>query len=229
MCSRVSESDAKGRLVNTSPAQVAARARAARRKRLQQRQTVIFGSIITVLLGAAVFAGGVWAEIIPSPLQVELKTPEPQVAPVVTQPCPPEGAMPVPFDDISVKVLNSTDTSGLGARTAEEMGSFGVQIDTIANASDLYLGSAKILVGVEYLDYGYTVADLIPDAQVSIDTRTEAIVDVVLGAGFIGVKGEDELALDPEQPIPAPSGCIVVDSGTGGEDVDEDTSEDGDE
>ncbi len=177
---------------------------------MQQRQTVIFGSIIAVLLGAALFAGAVWAEIIPAPIELELKAPEATEAPVATQPCPPEDAMPVPFDEITVNVLNSTKTGGLGARTAEDIRAFGVNVETIDNASDLYLGSAKVLVGVEYVDMAYTVADLIPDAQIVIDTRNEGVVDIILGSGFTDVRGEDELLLNPEEPIPAPSGCVPV-------------------
>src|SRR5699024_5912899 len=143
---------AKGHLVNDSPARLAARARADRRKRMQQRQTVIFGTIVAVLLASALFAGAVWAEIIPAPLNIELKTPEPEESPVVSQPCPPEDALPVPFDEITVNVLNSTKTSGLGGRTAEDIRSHGVTVETVDNATELYLGSAKILVGAEYLD-----------------------------------------------------------------------------
>lgn len=183
---------------------------------MQQRQTVIFGSIIAVLLGLALFAGAVWAEIIPAPVNIELKVPEPEESPALTQPCPPEGAHPVPFEEIAVNVLNSTKTGGLGARTAEEIGSHGVNVESVGNASDLYLGSAKILVGVEYLEIAYTVADLIPESQIVVDARTESIVDIVLGSGFTDVRPEDELRLAPEEPIPAPTGCVPVESLTGG-------------
>lgn len=177
---------------------------------MQQRQTVIFGSIIAVLLGIALFAGAVWAQIVPAPFNIEMKSPEPEVTPVVTQPCPPEGALPVPLGEITVNVLNSTETSGLGARTAESLAAHGLTVASVGNASDRYLGTAKVLAGVEFLDVAYTVADLIPDAQVVYDVRTEAIVDVVLGADFAAIGTEEERELDPDEPIPAPPGCMVI-------------------
>lgn len=213
-----------------SPTQAAARARAKRRKRLQQRQTVIFGSIIAVLLGTVLFAGVVWAGIVPSPIDVELNTPEEVEAPRVTQPCPPEGATPVPFEEISVNVLNSTNTSGLGARTGDALRNLGLTVETIGNASDTYLGSAKILVGPEYVEYAYTVAGLISDAQIVIDTRTEAFVDVVLGSGFTEVRSSEDFALDPDEPIPAPAGCMPLtepgaDDSDGTDDADDGTDD----
>lgn len=196
--------------MNDSPAKLAARARAHRRKRLQQRQTAIFGSIIAVLLGVAVFAGGVWAEIIPAPLEIELKSPAPEVVPTVSQPCPPEDAMPVAFEDITANVLNSTKTTGLGARTASDLRELGITVETIGNASEQYLGSAKILVGADDLNIAYTVADIFPDSQIVVDARTEDFVDVILGSGFTDIRSSDEFKLDPDQPIPAPEGCIPV-------------------
>lgn len=196
---------------------------------MQQRQTVIFGSVVAVLLGSALFAGAVWAEIIPPPFELELKSSEPTEPPVVTQPCPPEGATPVEFSEISVNVLNSTKTSGLGARTAEDIQAFGVNVETVDNATDLYLGSAKILVGPEYLDVGYTVADLIPDAQIVIDTRTEPFVDIVLGSGFSEVRSEDDLLLAADEPIPAPEGCVPAESEAEEDDAgEEEPTDDGD-
>lgn len=194
--------------MNDSPAQLAARARAQRRKRMQQRQTVIFGTIIAILLGAALFAGAVWAGIVPAPVNIQVKEPEAQEASMATQPCPPPDAHPVDFEDITVNVLNSTSTSGLGARTADAIREHGLNVESVDNASDLYLGSAKILVGVEYIDIAYTVGDLIPDSQIVVDARTESLVDIILGSGFTEVNSQDELSLDPKEPIPAPEGCV---------------------
>lgn len=200
---------------------------------MQQRQTVIFGSIIAVLLGVALFAGAVWAEIVPAPFTIEMKSPEPEAEPVVTQPCPPEGAFPVPLGEVSVNVLNSTETSGLGARTAESLAAHGLTVESVGNASDRYLGTAKVLAGVEYLDVAYTVADLIPGSQVVYDVRTEAIVDVVIGVDFSEINSEEERQLDPEEPIPAPSGCMVIEGldddetdGAGDSDEEEPSEED---
>lgn len=216
--------------MSESPAQSAARARAHRRKRLQQRQTVIFGSIIAVLLGVALFAGAVWAEIVPAPFTVELKTPEPEETPVVSQPCPPADALPVPMADITVNVMNSTQTVGLGARTADGIREHGVNVETIGNASELYLGAAKVLTGVEHLDAAYTVADMIPEAQIVLDARTEAIIDVVLGSGFTAVHTADELRLAPDEVIPAPANCIPIEQyiDDGADPVGEAEDDDGD-
>lgn len=202
--------------MNDSPAQQAARARAHRRKRMQQRQTVIFGSIIAVLLGVALFAGAIWAELIPAPLNIEVKAPEAERATVADQPCPPEGAVPVPFEDIDVNILNSTQTSGLGARTAEAVREFGANVGSVGNASGLYLGSAKIVTGFDSLAEAYTIADLISEAVIDIDERTEEVVDIVIGSSFTSLREAEDLVLVPEEAIPAPEGCIVV-AGTSAE------------
>lgn len=204
----------KGALVNDSPAQQAARARARRRKRMQQRQTVIFGSIIAILLGAALFGGAVWSGLVPSPINIEFKSPEDDRPPPPDQPCPPEGSMPVAFEDLSVNILNSTQTAGLGARSADDVREHGIKVESVGNAGELYLGSAKIVTGFDTLAEAYTVADLVADSVIYIDERTEDVIDIVLGSSFTDIRKTDELQLVQGEPIPAPEGCIVV-AGTG--------------
>src|SRR5690606_2527668 len=85
-----------GSAVSSIDAKRAHEAREARRRHLQQRQTVIFGSLIAGLLVIGLGAGAVWAGILPAPISIPIQSPEPDdLAPPA--PCPPEGALPVPM------------------------------------------------------------------------------------------------------------------------------------
>ncbi len=188
----------------------ALRARAARRRHLQQRQTVIFGTLIAALLVIALTAGAMWAGVLPSPVSVPLYSgggvPSPTA---ITPPCPPEDTPPVEYSEIGVNVFNGTETSGLAGRTAAQLRELGMQTGTEGNG-DEYGGVALLTTGPTGLAAAYTLASLFPSTQIALDDRSDDSVDLLLGVSYEALIPTDEVTLDPDEPIPAPEGCSPV-------------------
>lgn len=183
------------------------RHRAIRRRHLHERQAVVFGTLITAMVAAALLGLGVWFGAIPSPFNVPFATPAP---PGSDQPCPPEGALPVPYAQISVNVLNGTARSGLAAATGAELGGRGLVIVSQGNAETRHSDPALVRSGPQGVAHAYTLAAMVTGALVELDERQDATVNLVLGAAFDGLLPPEEAALDPETPLTAPENCVPI-------------------
>ncbi|WP_277050621.1 LytR C-terminal domain-containing protein [Ruania albidiflava] len=192
-----------------STQQSRARARAARRRHLQQRQTVIFGTLIAAMLVVGLAAGAMWVGILPSPFSVAIRSPEPSTS-AATVPCPPDGATFLPLEDITANVLNGTSRAGLAASTSDALSNHGITVDQESNAEAPYSGTVQIVAGAEGLAAAFTIAELFEGAVIETDSRGGATVDVVLGANFEALRAEDEIAIDPDAPIPAATDCTPL-------------------
>lgn len=189
---------------------VEARARAQRRQRLQQRQTVILGSLSLALLAAALLGAAMWADYIPNPVSAEIfdpKADEAETGPAV--PCPPANALPVEYEEIEFQVLNSTNTEGLAGQVASELEGYGLHSSGVGNAAP-YSGNVLLVTSAEALPQAYTLAALFPEPSVQLDARADASVDVVLGATFEFMNTPEEAQLDPEAPLQGLPGCRPI-------------------
>ncbi|KAE8762479.1 LytR C-terminal domain-containing protein [Georgenia thermotolerans] len=193
-----------------------ARQQALRRRRLQQRQTVIFGALITVLLVVGLVAGLMWAGAVPAPFKRSFSSASPTEQQIVT-PCPPEGATPVAFSEVLANVFNGTDRGGLAGETGQALGQLGVVVNQQANwPQGAYTGAVQIVVGPLGVTAGYSLARIFPGAVVSLDSsRGDESVDVVLGEKYDKMLAPDQIAaLDPAAPLEAPAGCTPVEAPT---------------
>ncbi|WP_127128315.1 LytR C-terminal domain-containing protein [Georgenia sp. SYP-B2076] len=191
--------------------------RAARRRHLQQRQTLVFGGLITVLAVVGLVSTAMWTGLLPAPFAREFSTAEPSDANLAI-PCVPADATPVAFSEITANVYNGTDRNGLAASSADSLTQVGVVVNQQANwPQGAYSGVVQVVVGPLGVTSGYTVARLFPSAVVSLDTsRTDETVDVVLGATYEAMLSADEIAaLDPAAPLASPEGCTPVDAPAG--------------
>lgn len=193
----------------------AARRRRARRRRLHQRQTIIFGGLLTALLVIALLALSMWRGVVPSPFSRPFSTPDPDDVAVAMTPCPPTGATPVPFGEITANVYNSTNVSGLAGQTASALSDQGIVVPSSSNYSgEDYTGTAQIITGPRGVSAAYTVAALIADSQVVLDQlRNDETIDVVLGVDF-DTALIDASELDPEAEFEAPLDCVPVPAAT---------------
>ncbi|GMA30093.1 hypothetical protein [Litorihabitans aurantiacus] len=97
--------------MTTTPTQDQAPARtgrALRRRHLLQRQTIVFGTLSVLLVGAGLAGLGVHLGILPSPVTSEFTDLEAQEEAAQFTPCPAEGALPVTYDQITANVYNGT-------------------------------------------------------------------------------------------------------------------------
>src|SRR6478609_6789033 len=172
-------------------------ARQRRRRHTRERQAVVFGVLLGGLAVAAFGAAAVYTGNVSLPfLSRDFSSPEPTGLAAVNSPCPPEGATPVPYGQVTVNVLNGTNRVGLAGDTASALASRGFVVGQQLNASQMgyttYTGTALIQFGTQGVAAGYTVAAQFDTPQLVLDTRA----DVVLVA---------------DQPFAVPEGCIALD------------------
>lgn len=187
-----------------------ARRRAERRRRVQQRQTVIFGGLVSALLVIAIVAAAVWSGMLPVPFAREFST-APGDADRST-PCPPADATTSPPNEITVNVLNGTNVSGLAASTASALVTTGVVVNREGNFTGGYEGTAQVFAGSLGLTAAYTLAAMLPEADVVLDTtNTTETVDLVLGTEFTALAPADQIRpVEPGTAITPPEGCTDV-------------------
>lgn len=176
---------------------------------MQQRQTVIFGTLIAAMLVLGLGAGAMWVGILPSPFAVAINSPDPTDAGEST-PCPPDGATFVPLSEIAANVLNGTDRNGLASTTSEALTEHGLAIGQQGNAETQFSGEARIIAGPEGLAAAFTAAQLFPDPTIEVDSREGEGIDIIVGSEFEGLRSGDEIAIDPDAEIPAAADCTPL-------------------
>ncbi|UJP40195.1 LytR C-terminal domain-containing protein [Cellulomonas palmilytica] len=186
------------------------RARALRRRHMHERQAVIFGVLLAALavvgLGsAAVYTGSLSLPFMEQEFEAE---PTPS-ATTRSYPCPPDGALPVAYGEVTVNVYNSTSTAGLAAATLKAFTDRGF-VGGEADNQPTYAGTVRIAFGQSGIASAYTVAAHVPKAEFVLDGRKGPEIDVVLGTEFKALVPADEVGLDPEKPLEAPKGCTKV-------------------
>lgn len=160
-------------------------ARAEYKKRVQQRQTVIFGSITAVLAVLLLVGTLVWTGLLPFPFNKEFSRPSAEdSAPI---PCPVEGMGPAALDTITVRVYNSSATSGLAGEVGSSLATLGVVVSETSNwGGEALPESARIYAGTEGVTSAYTLRAYFPGSTIHFDaTNNSEVVDVVLGEGWV--------------------------------------------
>jgi hypothetical protein len=179
---------------------------------MHERQAVVFGVLLAFLALAFVTAAAVYTGNLEVPWASRAFTVEP--TPTVTHNpavCPPAGALPVPAAQITTNVYNGTGTTGLAKTTGEALIERGFVVQTEANAISSYTGTARISFGITGIAQAYTLAAHVDGAELQIDTRQDATVDITLGRDFLALKAADTVGLDPNTPLVGPAGCIPFD------------------
>lgn len=130
--------------------------------------------------------------------------------PCVTVTVVPADTLPT-AGDVTTNVYNATDRSGLAAATADELKARGFIIGEVANDP-----LARTVTGVAEIRYGTggeaaatLMAFYLPGAKLVPDSRTDASIDTVLGAGFeqVAPQSDVDAALAEPSPSASPPGC----------------------
>lgn len=207
--------------------------RAKRRRRLQQRQTVIFGTIIAALVFVTGFAWLTYTGVIPSPWTRDISYPD-KLETSDEMVCPPEGAYTVDFSEITANVYNGSDQGGLATSISTNLREAGVTVDEVGNWPSIVLSDGQIQTGVSGIVAAYTIQQIFPEWQVMIDDRQTATIDVIPGHYY---SDNDSLAADDFEAgtaIEPPSACVPEedpeDGGEGDDSVpsEEELEDDGD-
>lgn len=181
------------------------------RQRLQQRQTVIFGSI-GLLLSLLLLLGLLWfTGIVPFPMNREFTAEENAQDNVV--PCIPAGTQAVENTSITVKVYNASPRTGLAATVAGKLTEHGVAVaDELNWGGETPQAPVVIYSSLGALPQAYSLARMFPTATVLLDgTTTTEVLDVVLGEDFTELRPDGEIAeLSAGQELTSPENCVTV-------------------
>jgi len=127
--------------------------------------------------------------------------------PCVTTTVRPGVVLPKP-GTVKTNVFNATTRAGLARKTANELKLRGFPIGTIANDP---LGKTLATVGeIRYGPKGKDNALLmrfyLPGTDLTLDARTDATIDVVLGAKYVAVAPQKSVNAELAKPVPVASG-----------------------
>lgn len=182
-------------------------------RRLQQRQTVIFGSI-AIVLALLMLVSMLWfSGVLPSPFSREFSS-RPDDAQSNVVPCLPEGTPSVEYSTITVNVYNASNRTGLASSISGQLIEQGITVSEQENWGGAEPGSPVVIYSSQNaLGQAYTVARMFPSAVILLDGTTETeVLDIVLGQSFGEMKPQEELAqLGPGQELTSPEDCVVVD------------------
>ena len=188
-------------------------ARAEYRKRTQQRQTVVFGSILATMGVLLVLSMLVWSGIIPVPFERKFsETPDPNRA--ITPCLPAEPTQAVDLATITLNVYNSTNRTGIGSEASGAFTNMGISVPNPASnwSSSTMSEPARIITGPTGVVAAYSLAQYIPDSVISINPdETTDVLNVVLGSAWNGVKDWQKVYLEnPERLLTSPEGCVSI-------------------
>lgn len=178
------------------------------RKRIQQRQTVIFGSISAVMAFLLIFGTLIWVGVIPAPINPSFSK---KAEPVFVVPCPSEKIQARDLSTLTARVYNSTSVSGQAGEVGQDLATLGVTITETSNWGGKALSEpTRIIAGKNGVDAAYTLRAYFPGAKIHFDeTNNSEILDVVIGKAFKGtnIDPSDEEKTSALEPI---EGCKPV-------------------
>lgn len=187
------------------------RARTQRRRRKHERQALVFGLLIALLAVSGLAAAAVYTGAVDAPFDRAFSEEKAVSDQVAAQPCLPDGTLPVPYQEISVKVLNATDRPGLAAQVSDALGRRSFTV-TGAETQEAKLTDVRISFGSQGLAAAYTLAAQFPKANLLYDARTDTSIDLAIGASFSDLVPAEEVVLAPDAPMTSIDGCRSLDS-----------------
>ena len=187
------------------------RARLVRRRREHSRQIVIFGLLGTALAAAFTLALLIFGGIIDAPFAREFTSPHGAIDDV-TPPCLPEvpgepdGALPVPYDLVDLRVYNASGIGGVAGAAQQVMNRRGFVINIVGDWTGA-LPLNQLRFGTEGITAAYTVAAHFPPMQMILDDRTDASVDLIMGENYDEPLATDQVDLAANRPLLNMRGC----------------------
>ncbi|WP_426564008.1 LytR C-terminal domain-containing protein [Angustibacter sp. McL0619] len=168
------------------------------RLRKRHRQQITLGLILLLLVAAGGVGYAVYSGAIGGPETVDVAKLPP--CPVTKPPLKPE--------QVVVNVYNATQRNGLAAKTATSLSLRHFAIRTYSNdpAVETIKGTAVIRFGPKGAEGARLVATHVAGVKLINDKRKSAMVDLVLGAKYAGLK---PLSATTVAPNPTPT-CRTV-------------------
>ena len=164
------------------------------REQMNRRQQMVFGSLFAGLAIALLVASLGMLGLFNLPFATEFSHKVTYAEPGDTV-CPTEGAKPVSPAGAQLQVLNASSTGGLANTVSEFLKEQGYEISLVDNAAQPFRGNVQIETGAGGVDHAYTLASYF-DAPIRIKYKElpGQTVTIILGEGFVGIPGAEELA-----------------------------------
>lgn len=200
-------------------------ARVARRRREHERQAVVFGVLVAFLLVAAVGALAVYTGAISAPFARPFTSGEQETT---TEPAPclpavedqPDGALPLSYDQVQVRIFNASGKSGLAGANQKVLAQRGFEILGTGNYDSTYdaglaagstLATNELRFGRDGVVAAYTLAAQFPEVEMVLDDREGATVDLLVGEAYERPLDEADVPLAADQPLTNVADCAPVD------------------
>ena len=201
----------------TSPAQDPARVE--RRRRKHERQAVVFGLLVAFLAVASLAALAVYTGAVTAPIDEPIQTPGAEAAEPAPVPClpkvkgEPDGALPVPYPQVKLRVLNASDTPGLAAAHRDVLLERGFDVVLTGNL-DHHIDRSELRFGTKAIPHAYTVAAQFPEMAMVLDDRKGRTIDLLVGIEYVKPLDEEEVSIIADQPLKNRAGCLPADEVT---------------
>lgn len=187
------------------------RGRQLRRRHMHERQAVVFGVLLAGLAVVGVGAAAVYTDTLDlGAFDRGFSSPAPTSTATDPVVCPPAGALPVGYDQITVTVLNGSGAAGIAGQTAEDLGARGFVIAGTGNSTSQLDGTVRISFGVNGIAAAYTLAAQFTEPVLTLIAREDATVDVTVGKAYLGLVAAEAITLDPAVALTGPEGCKPV-------------------
>ncbi|TCD54280.1 LytR family transcriptional regulator [Alloscardovia theropitheci] len=107
--------------------------------------------------------------------------------------CPAQDTVSLNSSEVTIRVLNGTNKSGLGSAVGEELRNRGFILQSIGDYdSKTVLERTEIRFGKSALTQAYTLAEQFNDAILRMDNRNDKLIDVVIGSSFDNLISKDK-------------------------------------
>jgi len=182
-----------------------------RRRREHERQAVVFGLIIAFLLIAALGAVAAYSGAISTPFSRPIFTP----AAAVPRPEPclpavkgqPDGALPVAYEKINVRVYNASETGGVAGANAEVLADRGFNVSATGDMGS-QVETSELRFGVKGITRAYTLAAQYTSVRLVLDDRDGNAVDLLVGNRYSPPLNADQVLIAADQPLQDVQGCV---------------------
>ena len=180
------------------------------RRHRRERQVLIFGILVIAISMLVFISMGIYKGTIQGPFNVGFVTPSADFTSTINVACPPSNSLPLDPNQVAVRVLNGTDRQGIASGALEDLEGRGFVGLGATNWNRKYTDTARIMFGETGIQKAYTLALQFPAAELVLDTRTNATVDVVLGTTYTGLVAPLDPQLDASTPLTANVPCLPV-------------------
>lgn len=193
-------------------------ARVERRRREHERQAVVFGVLIAFLAVCGIFALAVFSGAISSPFDRPFTTvgaSDQKTYPVACLPAvegQPDGALPMAYSEIKVRVLNATDGQlGIGSAHETVLGDRGFEIMEVGNVP-VVLAESEVRFGLTGIVQAYELAAQFPKMRLVLDDRGGPAVDLLIGENYDAPLDVKDVDVAADQPLRNAEGCVPADT-----------------